>query len=152
MLTTDKDVVGFVAFINIGTESYELTGYGAAHTATYTTTATYEDNTTLNCGWDVRGAAYGETFDFTYLVGSENAEPNVLAIDENNDNTSALTPHDNMEVAVVSVNRSFTAGNLYTLVLPFDADAVQTAEKLPGQLTKLSNTIRKDNGDLRPAA
>ena len=148
-LTTDKDLLGFVAFINIAGVAHELTGYGAAHTATFTTTDTYEDNINLNCMWDVRGAGYGQNFNFTYLVGSENQEPNVLAIYEAQDNTSALAAHNNMEVAAVSVNRMFTAGNLYTLVLPFDLDEATLAEKLPGALTRLNNTYVKDNGDLR---
>ncbi|MBQ7696983.1 MAG: Ig-like domain-containing protein [Paludibacteraceae bacterium] len=148
-LTTDKDLLGFVAFINIGGVAHELTGYGAAHTATFTTTDTYEDNINLNCMWDVRGAGYGKNFNFTYMVGSENQEPNVLAIYEAQDNTSALAAHNNMEVVAVSVNRMFTAGNLYTLVLPFDIDETTLAEKLPGALTRLNNTYVKDNGDLR---
>lgn len=148
-LTTDKDLLGFVAFINIAGVAHELTGYGAAHTATFTTTDTYEDNVNLNCMWDVRGAGYGKNFNFTYMVGSENQEPNVLAIYEAQDNTSALAAHNNMEVAAVSVNRMFTAGNLYTLVLPFDLDEATLAEKLPGALTRLNNTYVKDNGDLR---
>lgn len=148
-LTTDKDLLGFVAYINIAGVPHELTGYGAGHTATYTTVDTYEDNINLNCMWDVRGVEYGQNFNFTYMVGSENQEPNVLAIYEAQDNTSALAAHNNMEVAAVSVNRMFTAGNLYTLVLPFDLDEATLAEKLPGALTRLNNTYVKDNGDLR---
>ena len=34
-------------------------------------------------------------------------------------------------------------------MLPFDVDAAQTATKLPGSLTKLQNTIVKENDDLR---
>lgn len=148
-LTTDKDVLGFVAFINIEGVDHQLEGYGAEHTATYTTTDTYEDNVALECMWDVRGATYRQTYDFTYMIGSANAEPNVLVVDETQDNTTALAAHNNTEVAVVSVNRTFTAGNLYTLVLPFDLDEATLAEKLPGALTRLNNTYVKDNGDLR---
>ena len=148
-LTTDKNMVGFVTFINIAGVAHELTDYGAGHTATYTTTDTYEDNVSLNCMWDVRGAGYGQNFYFTYMTGSENQEPNVMAVYESQDNTSALTAHDNETMAAIIVNRSFTADNLYTLVLPFDVDAAQTAAKLPGHLTKLQNTIVKENQDLR---
>lgn len=148
-LTTDKDLLGFVAFINIAGVAHELTGYGAGHTATYTTEDTYEDNVLLNCMWDVRGAGYGQNFYFTYMTGSENQEPNVMAVYESQDNTSALAAHDNEIMAVVIVNRSFAPENLYTLVLPFDVDAAQTAAKLPGHLTKLQNTIVKENEDLR---
>jgi hypothetical protein len=148
-LTTDKDLLGFVAFINIAGVAHEVTGYGAGHTATYTTEDTYEDNVLLNCMWDVRGAGYGQNFYFTYMIGSENQEPNVMAVYEAQDNTSALAAHNNELMAAVSVNRSFTADNLYTLVLPFDVDETTMAEKLPGTLTKLNNTYVKDNGDLR---
>ncbi len=148
-LTTDKDLLGFVAFINIAGEAHALTGYGAGHTATYTTEDTYEDNVLLNCMWDVRGAGYGQNFYFTYMIGSENQEPNVMAVYEAQDNTSALAAHNNELMAAVSVNRSFTADNLYTLVLPFDVDETTMAEKLPGTLTQLNNTYVKDNGDLR---
>ncbi len=148
-LTTDKDLLGFVAFINIAGVAHEVTGYGAGHTATYTTEDTYEDNVLLNCMWDVRGAGYGQNFYFTYMIGSENQEPNVMAVYEAQDNTSALAAHNNELMAAVSVNRSFTADNLYTLVLPFDVDETTMAEKLPGTLTQLNNTYVKDNGDLR---
>ena len=74
--------------------------------------------------------------------------PEEITIREDASNESILAEKDGM-LANVTVNRSFTADNLYTLVLPFNADAAMTAEKLPGQLTKLSNTIFKDNGDLR---
>ena len=99
--------------------------------------------------WDLRGANYGKNFNFTYMVGSENEALKTLALSEKQDNTSALTTLNDQEVAVAIVNRSFVAGKLYTLVLPFDVDAAQTAEKLPGSLTKLQNTIVKENGDLR---
>lgn len=148
-LTTDKDLLGFVAFINIAGVPHEVTGYGAGHTATYTTEETYEDNVSLNCMWDVRGAGYGQNFYFTYMIGSENQEPNVMAVYEAQDNTSTLAAHNNEAMAAVIVNRSFTADNLYTLVLPFDIDETTLAAKLPGRLTRLNNTYLKDNGDLR---
>lgn len=148
-LTTDKNMVGFVTFINIAGAAHELTGYGAGYTATYTTTDTYEDNVSLNCMWDVRGAGYGHNFNFTYMVGSENDPLKTLALSETQDNTSVLAALNGQEVAIAIVNRSFTAGKLYTLVLPFNVDAAQTATNLPGQLTKLNNSYEKANGDLR---
>lgn len=148
-MTTDKNVVGFVAFININGADHELTGYGAEYTASYTTADTYEDNTPLNCMWDFRSALYRKTIDFTYYVGAENEALKILTIDENVDNTSNIGSFNGQTVELGIVNRSFTADKLYTLVLPFNADAAQTAEKLPGQLTKLNNTYVKDNGDLR---
>jgi len=75
-------------------------------------------------------------------------EPEEITISEDANNESILAEKDGMW-ANVTVNRSFTAGNLYTLVLPFDVDAAQTASQLPGQLTKLNNSYLKDNGDLR---
>lgn len=148
-LTTDKNMVGFVTFINIAGAAHELTGYGAGYTATYTTSDTYEDNVSLNCMWDVRGAGYGHNFNFTYMVGSKNDPLKTLALSETQDNTSVLAALNGQEVAIAIVNRSFTAGNLYTLVLPFNVDAAQTATNLPGQLTKLNNSYEKANGDLR---
>ena len=148
-MTTDKNVVGFVAFIKINGTDHELTGYGAEHTASYTTEATYEDNTPLNCMWDFRSVLYRETIDFTYYVGTENEALKILTIDENVDNTTNIGSFNGQTVELGIVNRSFTADKLYTLVLPFNADAAQTAEKLPGQLMKLNNTYVKDNGDLR---
>ena len=148
-MTTDKNVVGFVAFININGTDHELTGYGAEHTASYTTDVSYEDNILLNCMWDFRSANYRETFNFTYYVGEENAALKILTLEETENNTSVISSFNNQEVALGIVNRSFAADKLYTLVLPFNADAAQTAEKLPGQLTKLNNTYVKDNGDLR---
>ncbi|MBR0064007.1 MAG: discoidin domain-containing protein [Paludibacteraceae bacterium] len=149
-MTTDKNVIGFVAFIKINGTDHQLEGYGAEHTASYTTTGTYEDNVLLNCMWDFRSALYRETFDFTYLVGTENAALKIMTLDENaDDNTAIIEPFDGQNVNLSIVNRSFVADNLYTLVLPFDADAAQTAAKLPGKLTKLSNTYVKENKDLR---
>ena len=148
-LTTDKNMSGFVSFINIDGAEHQLEGYGPDHTATFTTTGTYEDNIPLNCMWDLRGDYYGENFNFTYMVGFENEAVKTLSLSETQDNISALTPLDGQEVDVLIVNRSFAAGNLYTLVLPFDVDAAMRAEKLPGQLTRLNNTIVKENDDLR---
>lgn len=72
----------------------------------------------------------------------------VMELDEAVDNTSTINSNDGATVNAI-VNRSFAAGNLYTLVLPFDVDAAMRAEKLPGQLTRLNNTIVKENDDLR---
>lgn len=72
----------------------------------------------------------------------------VIELNEAMDNTATIAAND-AAVVNVKVTRSFAAGNLYTLVLPFDVDAAQTADKLPGQLTKLNNSYLKDNGDLR---
>jgi len=74
--------------------------------------------------------------------------PEEITISEDANNESILAEKDGMW-ANVTVNRSFAAGNLYTLVLPFNVDAAMRAEKLPGQLTRLNNTIAKENGDLR---
>ena len=85
-----------------------------------------------------------------YIVGSTNGAAHAFAIGENEtNNVAALAAADGQTFDKVFVARSFEADNLYTLVLPFDADAAQTAAKLPGQLTKLNNTYVKDNGDLR---
>lgn len=72
----------------------------------------------------------------------------VIELNEAMDNTVVIAANDEAVVNAI-VTRSFTVGNLYTLVLPFDVDAAQTAAKLPGQLTKLNNSYEKANGDLR---
>ncbi len=72
----------------------------------------------------------------------------VVELNEATDNTATIAANDAAVVNAI-VTRSFVAGKLYTLVLPFDVDAAQTATKLPGSLTKLQNTIIKENGDLR---
>ena len=84
----------------------------------------------------------------SYTVGSPKEKMYACVVDEDIDNTDALSEY-NGRTAQVIVDRSFTADNLYTLVLPFNADAAQTAAKLPGKLTKLNNTIVKENEDLR---
>jgi hypothetical protein len=83
------------------------------------------------------------------MVGWENDPLKTLALSETQDNTSVLAALNGQEVAIAIVNRSFAPENLYTLVLPFDVDAAQTAAKMPGHLTKLQNTIVKENEDLR---
>lgn len=69
-------------------------------------------------------------------------------LDEQTDNTATINSID-QKITSVQLTRSFNANELYTLVLPFDVDAAQTADKLPGTLTQLNNTYVKDNGDLR---
>ncbi|MBR6017028.1 MAG: Ig domain-containing protein [Paludibacteraceae bacterium] len=85
----------------------------------------------------------------TYTVGAANDEVHAFAVGEKENNVAALATADGHAFDTVFVIRSFAADELYTLVLPFDADAATTAAVLPGQLTKLNNTIVKDNGDLK---
>lgn len=149
-MTTDKNVVGYVSGIE-GDVTGAFGGYDAVnHTGTFTTAGTYTDGAELHLRLTFASASYGApAYNFTYTVGSENDPlPQAVAVDETKDNTAILTTYDGQRVVGV-LGRSFTAGNLYTLVLPFDVDAAQTAEKLPGQLTKLNNSYLKDNGDLR---
>lgn len=146
----DKNPVGFVGEVCIS-GSYKGMSYSASTlTATYTTDANYAaDGDALNAYWWLKSADNADRVEFTYTVGSENDPlPQAVAVDETKDNNAILTAYNGANVVGV-LGRSFTAGNLYTLVLPFDVDAAQTAEKLPGQLTKLNNTYVKDNGDLR---
>ena len=76
------------------------------------------------------------------------AVPEDVSFSENENNV-ALIAEKHKHFVNATISRSFTAGNLYTLVLPFDVDATQTAAILPGQLTKLNNSYIKDNGDMR---
>ncbi len=146
----DKNPVGFVGEVCIS-GSYKGMSYSASTlTATYTTEANYAaDGDALNAYWWLKSADNADQVDFTYTVGSKNDPlPQAVAVDEEKDNNAILTTYDGRTVVGV-LGRSFTAGNLYTLVLPFDVDAAQTASQLPGQLTKLNNSYLKENGDLR---
>lgn len=149
-MTTDKNVVGYVSGIE-GDVTGAFGGYDAEnHTGTFTTAGTYTDGAVLHLRLTFASASYGAPeYNFSYTVGSKNDPlPQAVAVDEEKDNTAILTTYDGQTVIGV-LGRSFTAGNLYTLVLPFDVDAAQTADKLPGQLTKLNNSYFKENGDLR---
>ena len=74
--------------------------------------------------------------------------PEAIILDqEATDNTTTLNTKNGV-FATVTIQRSFTADNLYTLVLPFDVDAAQRAEKLPGTLTKLGGVRKKANDDM----
>ena len=71
----------------------------------------------------------------------------LLSLDEASDNTSVLAAYDG-QTCMVTLNRTFAADNLYTLVLPFDVDAAQMAAKLPGTMTKLDGVRKKANEDM----
>lgn len=149
-MTTDKNVVGYVSGIE-GDVTGAFGGYDAVnHTGTFTTAGTYTDGAELHLRLTFASASYGApAYNFTYTVGSSNAAlPQAVAVDETKDNSGILTTYDG-ETVVGVLGRSFVADNLYTLVVPFDVDAAQTAAKLPGQLTKLNNSYEKANGDLR---
>lgn len=149
-MTTDKNVVGYVSGIE-GDVTGAFGGYDAEHhTGTFTTAGTYTDGAVLHLRLTFASASYGAPeYNFSYTVGDENDPlPQAVAVDEKKDNNAILTTYNGQTVIGV-LGRSFAAGNLYTLVLPFDVDAAQTATKLPGQLTKLNNSYLKENGDLR---
>lgn len=117
---------------------------------TWTSEATYTDGTKLSGFIHMPYSGGVARVDFVnYVVGSESEKGNMpIRLYEDQDNSFMITASDGL-IRDVKVTRSFTAGNLYTLVLPFDVDAAQTAAKLPGQLTKLNNSYEKANGDLR---
>lgn len=149
-MTTDKNVVGYVSGIE-GDVTGVFGGYDAVnHTGTFTTAGTYTDGAELHLRLTFASASYGApAYNFSYTVGSSNAAlPQAVAVDETKDNSGILTTYDG-ETVVGVLGRSFVADNLYTLVVPFNVDAAQTAAKLPGQLTKLNNSYEKANGDLR---
>lgn len=152
-IVLDKDPVGFVGELNIKDDGVysAMTYTPATHTATFTTDENYAlDGDVLNKSfWWLKYNGGVDRVNFSYTVGSENDPlPQAVAVDETKDNKAILTTYDGHTVIGV-LGRSFAAGNLYTLVLPFDVDAAQTAAKLPGQLTKLNNSYIKENGDLR---
>ena len=149
-MTTDKNIVGYVSGI-AGDVTGSFAGYtSGTHSGSFTTTATYTDNTLLNLRLTFASALYAAPdLHIAYYVGSSNtALPQAVAVNETKDNEAILDAYDGQNVIGI-VGRSFTAGSLYTLVMPFDVDAAQTAAKLPGSLTTLNNTIVKENGDLR---
>ena len=152
-IVLDRDPVGFVGELNIKDDGVysAMTYTPATHTATFTTDENYAlDGDVLNKSfWWLKYDGGVDRVNFTYTVGDENDPlPQAVAVDEKKDNNAILTTYNGQTVIGV-LGRSFTAGNLYTLVLPFDVDAAQTAAKLPGQLTKLNNSYLKENGDLR---
>ncbi len=152
-IVLDKDPVGFVGELNIKDDGVysAMTYTPATHTATFTTDENYAlDGDVLNKSfWWLKYNGGVDRVNLSYTVGSENNPlPQAVAVDEEKDNNAILTTYDGQTVIGV-LGRPFTAGDLYTLVLPFDVDAAQTAAQLPGQLTKLNNSYVKENGDLR---
>lgn len=116
---------------------------------TWSSTATYTDGDAFNGFFYMPFSVGAGRVDFHYVVGSKFEKGNMpIRLYEDQDNSFMITASDGL-IRDVKVTRSFAAGNLYTLVLPFDVDAAQTAAKLPGQLTKLNNSYEKANGDLR---
>ena len=152
-IVLDRDPVGFVGELNIKDDGVysAMTYTPATHTATFTTDEDYAlDGDVLNKSfWWLKYNGGVDRVNFSYTVGDENDPlPQAVAVDEKKDNNAILTTYNGQTVIGV-LGRSFTSGSLYTLVLPFDVDAAQTAAKLPGQLTKLNNSYLKENGDLR---
>ena len=135
--------------IYINNDGDHLTYDATTKTATYNFGSRADgDNITWRFYFVMENGVH-ETSNAVYTVGSSsNEKVYACVVDEDVDNADVLEEYKGRTAQVI-VDRSFAADNLYTLVLPFDADAAMTAEKLPGQLTKLSNTIVKDNGDLR---
>ena len=116
---------------------------------TWSSTATYTDGNAFDGFFYMPFTGGAGRVEFHYIVGSESEKGNMpIRLYEDQDNSFMITASDGL-IRDVKVTRSFAAGDLYTLVLPFDVDAAQTAAQLPGQLTKLQNTIVKENGDLR---
>ena len=142
-----QDKVGFVVQVNDGGWNTTALNDGIY---SWTSTATYTDGDKFNGFFYMPFDGGAARVDFVnYEVGSESARRYIpITVVENADNSAVLTANDE-KVREVTVTRSFTAGSLYTLVLPFDVDAAQTAENLPGTLTKLNNSYIKENGDLR---
>lgn len=143
------DIAGIAMKINYNDNWYTMSQDESKRNATYTEEGPFVDGNAHNFYFRAEFENGAENNNVTYTIGSFNdALGQAIAIDESADNTSIITAYDEQSVVGI-VKRSFTSGSLYTLVLPFDVDAAQTAAKLPGQLTKLNNSYLKDNGDLR---
>lgn len=139
--------VGFVVRVNDGDDYHDATLNEGFYT--WSSTATYTDDDAVNGFFYMPFNGGAGRVDFHYVVGSESEKGNMpIRLYEDQDNNFMITASDGL-IRDVKVTRTFAAGNLYTLVLPFDVDAAQTAAKLPGHLTKLQNTIVKENQDLR---
>ena len=138
---------GFELQVNDGDDYQNATLNEGVYT--WSSTATYTDGNAFNGFFYMPFAGGAGRVDFHYVVGSESEKGNMpIRLYEDQDNSFMITASDGL-IRDVKVTRSFTAGDLYTLVLPFDVDAAQTAAQLPGQLTKLNNSYVKENGDLR---
>lgn len=143
------DIAGIAMKINYNDNWYTMSQDESKRNATYTEEGPFVDGNAHNFYFRAEFENGADNNNVTYTIGSSNdALGQAIAIDESADNTSIITAYDEQSVVGI-VKRSFTAGNLYTLVLPFDVDAAQTASQLPGQLTKLNNSYEKANGDLR---
>lgn len=143
------DIAGIAMKINYNDNWYTMSQDESKRNATYTEEGPFVDGNAHNFYFRAEFENGADNNNVTYTIGSFNdALGQAIAIDESADNTSIITAYDEQSVVGI-VKRSFTSGSLYTLVLPFDVDAAQTAAKLPGQLTKLNNSYLKENGDLR---
>lgn len=142
-----QNKVGFEVDVNDG-QYHDATLNEGIYT--WTSEATYTDGTKLSGFIHMPYSGGVARVDFVnYVVGSKFEKGNMpIRLYEDQDNSFMITASDGL-IRDVKVTRSFTSGSLYTLVLPFDVDAAQTAAKLPGQLTKLNNSYEKANGDLR---
>ncbi len=143
-----QNKVGFEVHVNDGDDYHNATLNEGIYT--WTSEATYTDGTILNGFIHMPYSGGVARVDFVnYVVGSKSTKGNMpIRLYEDQDNSFMITESDGL-IRDVKVTRSFAPENLYTLVLPFDVDAAQTAAKLPGHLTKLQNTIVKENEDLR---
>lgn len=132
----------------VGGNNNKMDYNAATKTATYHFGSQSEGTAISYYFYFIMAGGVHQSAQVSYTVGSANEKAYACVVSENSDNAAVLAAYDGRAAQVI-VDRSFVAGSLYTLVLPFDADAAQTAEKLPGKLTELANTYVKDNGDLR---
>ena len=132
----------------VGDQNNKMDYNAATKTATYHF-GSQSEGATISCYfYFVMSGGVHQSDQVSYTVGSANEKAYACVVDEDINNSAVLAAYDGRTAQVI-IDRSFTADNLYTLVLPFNVDAAQTAEKLPGKLTKLNNTIVKENEDLR---
>ena len=132
----------------VGDQNNKMDYNAATKTATYHFGSQSEGAAISYYFYFIMAGGVHQSDQVSYTVGSPNEKMYACVVDEDIDNTDVLSEY-NGRTAQVIIDRSFAQDNLYTLVLPFNADAAQTAAKLPGKLTKLNNTIVKENEDLR---
>ena len=149
-MTTDKNIVGYVSGI-AGDVTGSFTGYTAeTHSGSFTTTATYTDNTLLNLRLTFASANYGAPdLHIAYYVGSSNdALPQAVAVDETKDNDAILTAYDGQTVIGIVARTFPNTDEWYTLCLPFDLSDAQLTEVFGAGYTLAEMVGAEDRGSL----
>lgn len=146
----ERDVTSYIEAGNFqffeNGQMHQMTYTAATKTATYSFGNKADGSEIVNFYFYfvLTGGGVAQTEAFTYTVGSTNEQPNkLIALNEVVANT--LTDDETVDAIIA---RTFEAGNLYTLALPFDMTADQVAETF-GTCTmyKLEDSYWKVEGE-----